>query len=327
MSYLGSSAAPLPVAFAGVNGQSFNGGTNTFTLSRSVSKTTDIELVVNNVQQNPYDGSYSVSGNVLTTAEAVSAGVANVYVQYLDAPLGSFAPLDGSVLTASLAANAVTYAKMQSVTAGKVLGRDTSGAGVVQELPIAVDTSGNVTASGALKVQNTNANLNLVGASNVAGTTSFDLIQAVDSAAYIFNRANGPMIFGVNNATQARLEQSGDFRFNSGYGSVATAYGCRAWVNFNGTGTVAIRASGNVSSITDNGVGDYTANFTNAMPDANYSVANNAINSSSVDNNYQASLYRSTTALSTGAVRMITRNSNVYTYNIDCEYVVAAVFR
>lgn len=46
----------------------------------------------------------------------------------------------------------------------------------------------------------------------------------------------------------------------------------KAWVNFNGTGTVAIRASLNVSSITDNGTGDYTVNFTNAMPDANYSV-------------------------------------------------------
>ena len=64
----------------------------------------------------------------------------------------------------------------------------------------------------------------------------------------------------------------GNLSFNSGYGSVATAYGCRAWVNFNGTGTPAIRASGNVSSITDNGVGDYTVNFTTAMPDANYSA-------------------------------------------------------
>jgi hypothetical protein len=44
-------------------------------------------------------------------------------------------------------------------------------------------------------------------------------------------------------------------------------------VNFNGTGTVAIRASGNVSSITDNGTGDYTVNFTTNMPDANYAVA------------------------------------------------------
>lgn len=66
---------------------------------------------------------------------------------------------------------------------------------------------------------------------------------------------------------------TGDLKFNSGYGSVATAYGCRAWVNFNGTGTVAIRASGNVTSITDGGVGVYTVNFTNAMPDANYSAA------------------------------------------------------
>jgi hypothetical protein len=60
------------------------------------------------------------------------------------------------------------------------------------------------------------------------------------------------------------------FQFNSGYGNIANAYGCRAWVNFNGTGTVAIRASGNVSSITDNGTGDYTVNFTTAMPDANF---------------------------------------------------------
>jgi hypothetical protein len=52
----------------------------------------------------------------------------------------------------------------------------------------------------------------------------------------------------------------------------APIYACRAWVNFNGTGTVAIRASGNVSSITDNGTGDYTVNFTTAMPDANYAV-------------------------------------------------------
>lgn len=47
-------------------------------------------------------------------------------------------------------------------------------------------------------------------------------------------------------------------------------YLCQAWVSFNGTGTVAIRASGNVSSITDNARGDYTVNFTNALPDTNY---------------------------------------------------------
>lgn len=53
----------------------------------------------------------------------------------------------------------------------------------------------------------------------------------------------------------------------------APVYGCRAWVSFNGTGTVAINASGNVSSITDNGTGDYTINFSAAMPHANYALA------------------------------------------------------
>jgi hypothetical protein len=47
---------------------------------------------------------------------------------------------------------------------------------------------------------------------------------------------------------------------------------CKAWVNFNGTGTVAIRAQYNVSSITDNGTGDYTVNFTTALTDGNYSL-------------------------------------------------------
>ena len=58
--------------------------------------------------------------------------------------------------------------------------------------------------------------------------------------------------------------------------TAASIYGCRAWVNFNGTGTVAIRASGNVSSITDGGVGIYTINFIVNMPDANYCGSLNA---------------------------------------------------
>jgi hypothetical protein len=62
----------------------------------------------------------------------------------------------------------------------------------------------------------------------------------------------------------------------SGGNSLTTAQiyngAAKAWVNFNGTGTVAIRAQFNVSSITDNGTGNYTANFTTALTDANYAV-------------------------------------------------------
>jgi len=63
-------------------------------------------------------------------------------------------------------------------------------------------------------------------------------------------------------------------KMREGFNASGTApvYAARAWVNFDGTGTVAIRASGNVSSITDNGTGDYTVNFTTAMPDANYAL-------------------------------------------------------
>ena len=57
----------------------------------------------------------------------------------------------------------------------------------------------------------------------------------------------------------------------------APLYMARAWVNFNGTGTVAIRGSGNVTSITDNGTGDYTINFTTAMSDTNYSISTSAV--------------------------------------------------
>ena len=51
---------------------------------------------------------------------------------------------------------------------------------------------------------------------------------------------------------------------------------CKAWVNFNGTGTVAIRTNFNVSSITDNATGDYTVNFTTAMANVNYCVSGTA---------------------------------------------------
>ena len=93
----------------------------------------------------------------------------------------------------------------------------------------------------------------------------------------------GDIYFSTRNTTadstpteRMRIDSSGNLLFNSGYGSVATAYGCRAWVNFNGTGTPSITGSANVSSITDNGTGDFTVNFTTAMPDANYAITSSA---------------------------------------------------
>jgi hypothetical protein len=121
------------------------------------------------------------------------------------------------------------------------------------------------------------------GAGQSIGGTQVSLMAANSSMSFVYRQSNTTW---YNNSGPA-------------LGNVGTApvYAARAWVNFNGTGTVAIRASGNVTSITDNGTGLYTVNFTTAMPDANYSVSvtraradfnggalvsNGAINTSSV---------------------------------------------
>jgi len=100
-------------------------------------------------------------------------------------------------------------------------------------------------------------------------------------------------------------------------------YSCRAWVNFNGTGTVAIRGSGNVSSITDNSAGIYTVNFTTAMPDVNYSVTLGARPASSGTNG--RSLIAGTT-YSTSAVQIQFINAADTAY-LDPDVYCVAVFR
>jgi hypothetical protein len=98
---------------------------------------------------------------------------------------------------------------------------------------------------------------------------------------------------------------------------------CRAWVSFNGTGTVAIRASFNVTSITDNGTGDYTVNFTTAMPDANYcyQLATTEQSGATGNNGINAQL---PTAILAGSIRVLVRQSATA---YDSESVSAAIFR
>jgi hypothetical protein len=122
---------------------------------------------------------------------------------------------------------------------------------------------------------------------------------------------------------QMRITNTGLFQFNSGYGSVATAYGCRAWVNFNGTGTVAIRASGNVSSIGDNGTGIYTLNLTTAMPDTNYGVSA-WCRSETSDNASRTVSTNANSTKTTSALQIIT----AYTSSPrDCPEVGVSIFR
>ena len=150
---------------------------------------------------------------------------------------------------------------------------------------LAFQTNGTTTAmtidtSQRVGIGTTTPSSNLV----VNGTTAtqFDLLTNgtryftayTDATQVILGGIQNTIVsFRQNDVLRMQLDTSGNLLFNSGYGSVAVAYGCRAWVNFDGsTSPGTIRGSGNVSSVSRTGTGQYTVNFTTSMPDANYSV-------------------------------------------------------
>lgn len=150
--------------------------------------------------------------------------------------------------------------------------------------------------------------LKQAGTEAYAGVSQFST-AAENVAGAISNKAVDPL--GIREAFNAT--------------GTAPIYACRAWVNFNGTGTVAIRASGNVSSVTDNGTGDYTINLTTPLPDANYSVsgtAGAANGAGSVINSNNA-FANSTTQVSIGT-RVLTGSAQPVS---DFAYICVAVFR
>ena len=129
--------------------------------------------------------------------------------------------------------------------------------------------------------------------------------------------------------TLIAANSSGVLQMNSGYGSNANAYGCRAWVNFSGRNTATIRASGNVSSITDNGTGDYTVNFTTALADANYSVSVIGGDGDNVASGIEYGVFgapRRATAPSTSSIRIGASNYGASVMD-DFKYMYVAVFR
>lgn len=99
----------------------------------------------------------------------------------------------------------------------------------------------------------------------------------------------------------------------------APIYGARAWVNFNGTGTVAIRASGNVSSITDNGTGDYTINFATAMSDVNYGTT--------VGNDVGAATYLFARIVSQTTAGVNVKTTQTSATGVDTTTFCASIFR
>jgi len=101
------------------------------------------------------------------------------------------------------------------------------------------------------------------------GTTGGDVARGK----VFYSHSDNYLAFDTDATERMRIDSSGNLRFNSGYGSVATAFGVRAWVQWDASPSNSIKGSANVSSITDSGTGQFTVNFSTAMPDAGYAVA------------------------------------------------------
>lgn len=160
------------------------------------------------------------------------------------------------------------------------------------------------------------------GVSDVDGTAATPAVRGSDTNTGIYFPGADRIGFAEGGVQVGEFDASGNFLMNSGYGSPAIAYGCRAWVNFNGTGTVAIRASGNVSSITDNGLGTYRVNLTTAMLDANFCPVF-SYGWDPLNNNAMAGI---ATIVSSSAVDIILAN-NLSGGTNDSAFVNVAIFR
>ena len=184
--------------------------------------------------------------------------------------------------------------------------------------------------SGSLVLQTNNGTTALTidtsqRAAFVAGTAALPAITTTgDTNTGIFFSAADTIDFAEGGVAVGQFDSSGNFKFNSGYGSVVTAYGCRAWVNFNGTGTVAIRASGNVTSITDNGTGDYTVNFTTAFSDTNYALSGFIRSDLVTPDNVHNLTAGSSATKTTSAVRVLSRYTSGLT---DTTEIDVQIFR
>lgn len=179
-------------------------------------------------------------------------------------------------------------------------------------------------AEGGVEAMRINSDAQVV---TVAGTASLPALTFTgDTNTGIYSPGADRIGFTEGGTQVGEFDASGNFLMNSGYGSVAIAYGCRVWVSFNGTGAIAVRASGNVSTLGDNGNGDYTVNFSNSMPDTNYVVTGTCFSTATGTTRGFIS-HSSTVAYSpaTGSFRFCSIAAGVG--NTDYQYEYISIFR
>jgi len=233
--------------------------------------------------------------------------------------------------------NAVTLPGDLAVNGGDITTTSTGTATVFNTNATTLNVGGSATTVSLGAATGTTTINNAATVSADLAVNGGDITTSATGTATVFNTNATTLNVGgaattvsIGAATGTATVNNATFQFNSGYGSSATAYGCRSWVNFNGTGTVAIRASGNVSSITDHGTGDYSVNFTNAMPDANYCVVASCTGDSltfgyfGVDiRNTGAAYTTGAGSLTTGSVRLRARATTA----ADVDVFTVSIFR
>lgn len=219
-----------------------------------------------------------------------------------DTDTGMYFPAVNQVRLSTNATPALSIDASQNVGIGNTTGT------ILGKLHVGSGTTAPVVTTPGLIVTGTTSEARLVVKESTVGAEWFVLPSTTQVSMGTVNAYN--LEIKTTNATRITVSAAGDtsianmLSFNSGFGSAAVAYGTRAWVNFNGSGVVAIRGSGNVSTITDLGVGSYQVNFTTSMPDVNYSAHATVGYDGTVGSGIVASVDRNSAAAAVGSVRV-----------------------
>ena len=204
-----------------------------------------------------------------------------------------------------------------SVVRGNLINADIDAAAAIAHSKLANITAGRVLLGNASNVPTATALTGDVTVSNT-GVTAIGNAKVVTAM--------------VNDAAITAPKLSG------GQTGSAPIYGCRAWVNFNGTrnatdtgastngANVLIRASGNVASVLKNGTGDYTITFTTAMPDANYAFTLHAQTATLSSSRFSYETFPSAATAGTFRVRS-TENDSATTVAVDSSNYCVTIFR
>jgi hypothetical protein len=263
------------------------------------------------------DGNFIVGNGTTWVAESGNTVLTSIGVTATTAELNIMDGVTATTAEINILSGVTATAAELNLVDGSVAGT------IVNSKSVVYGAAGEVNAT----------TLQIAGTSVTSTAAELNILDGVTATAAELNVLDG--ISGIASQADAEAGTATDklitpLSVRNAFNATGTApvYACRAWVNFNGTGTVAIRASGNVSSITDNGLGDYTVNFSTAMQDDDYAVSG-AGQMDTIDANAGARVFgirRTSTAMQTTSCRVV-MSIPATDGGTDCTTVCVAIFR